>query len=56
MCEALRLAKIPEHIVQTIERLIKSWKTELNLPTVNGNILIGDIIYKKGALQGDTLA
>ena len=56
MCEALKLAKIPEQIVQSIERLIKSWKTELNLPTVNGNILIGDIIYKKGALQGDYLS
>ena len=50
MCEALRLAKIPEHIVKLIERLIKAWETELNLPTVNGNILIGDILYKKGAL------
>ena len=39
---------MPEHIVQAIERIIKSWKTELNLPTANGNILIGDIVYKKG--------
>ena len=47
---------MPEHIVQSIERIIKSWKTELNLLTVDGNILIGAIVYKKGVLQGDYLS
>ena len=56
ICESLRLAKVPEHIVQAIEQIIKSWKTELNLPTANGNILIGDIVYKEGVLQGDYLS
>ena len=56
ICKSLRLAKVPEHIVQAIERIIKSWKTELSLPTANGNILVGDIVYKKGVLQGDYLS
>ena len=56
ICESLRLVEVPEHMVQSIERIIKSWKTELNLPRVDGNILIGDIVYKKGVLQGDYLS
>ena len=56
ICESLRLAKAPEHIAQSIERIIKSWKTELNTPTVDGNISIGDIVYKVGVLQGDYLS
>ena len=56
ICKSLRLAKMPEHIMQSIERIIKSWRTELNPPTIDGNILIGDIVYKKGALQGDYLS
>ena len=51
--ESLRSAKIPENIIQAIEQLISSWKTELNIPTVDGNITIGDVIYEKGVLQGD---
>ena len=53
---ALRLAKIPEHLVAAIERLIKSWVMELNLPTKDGNVSVGDIIYHKGVLQGDYLS
>ena len=52
---ALRLAKIPEHLVAAIKRLIKSWITELNLQTKDGNVSVGDIIYHKGVLQGDYL-
>ena len=54
--ESLRLAKIPQNIIQAIEQLISSWKTELNIPTVDGNITIGDVIYEKGVLQGDYLS
>ena len=43
--EALRSAKIPEQIISAIEHLIGRWKTELNIPTVDGSITIGDIIY-----------
>ena len=56
ICESLILAKVPEHIVQSIEKIIKSWKTELNLPTVDTNILIGDTVYKKEVLQGNYLS
>ena len=54
--EALRLAKIPENIISAIEQLIKPWITELNLPTNNGNMSIGGIIYIKGVLQRDYLS
>ena len=54
--EALRLAKIPEQIISAIEHLIGRWKTDLNIPAVDGNITIGDIIYNKGVLQGDFLS
>ena len=54
--ESLRLAKTPESIIQAIEQLISSWKTELNIPTMDGNITIGDVIYEKGVLQGDYLS
>ena len=54
--ESLRLAKIPENIIQAIEELISSWKTELNIPTVDGNVTIGYVIYEKGVLQGDYLS
>ena len=52
----LRLAKIPEQIISAIEHLIGTWKTELNIPTVDRMITIGDIIYKKGVPQGDFLS
>ena len=54
--EALRLAKIPEQIISAIEQLIGRWKTVLNIPTADGNITIGDIIYNKGVLQRDFLS
>ena len=54
--EALRLAKVPEAIVESIQTLMKSWVVELNLPTKEGNIQIGEILYRKGLLQGDYLS
>ena len=54
--EALRLAKVPEQIILAIEHLIGKWETELNIPTVDENVTIGDIIYNKGVLQGDFLS
>ena len=35
---------------------MKSWVVELNLPTKEGNIQIGEILYRKGLLQGDYLS
>ena len=54
--EVLHLAKIPEQIISAIEHLIGRWKTELNIPTVDGNITTRDITYNKGVLQGDFLS
>ena len=54
--EALRLAKIPEIIVNAVKALISKWSTQLNLPTENSNIDAGEIRYNKGVLQGDFLS
>ena len=54
--EALKLAKVPDNIIGAIQHLIRKWQTELNIPTVNGNIRIGEILYKKGVFQGDYLS
>ena len=54
--EALKLAKVPGNIIGAIQHLIRKWQTELNIPTVNGNIRIGEILYKKGVFQGDYLS
>ena len=54
--EALRLAKIPENIVNAVKALISKWSTQLNLPTENSNIDAGEIRYNKGVLQGDFLS
>ena len=51
--EALHWVKVLEKIILAIEHLIGKWKTELNIPTVDGNVMIGDIIYNKGMLQGN---
>ena len=54
--EALRLAKIPDTIIAAVQHLISRWSTDLNIPTSDGNVRIGDIIYNKGVLQGDYLS
>ena len=54
--EALKLTKIPDNIIATIQNLISKWQTELNIPTINGNIRIEEILYKKGVFQGDYLS
>ena len=54
--ETLRLAKVPDRIITAIENIMKAWKTELSLPTSNRTIYIGEILYRKGLLQGDYLS
>ena len=53
--EAMKLAKIPAKIIEAINQLISKWQTELSIPTVNGKVRIGEILYRKGVLQGDYL-
>ena len=33
--KALKLSKIPDNIIATIQNLISKWQTELNIPTIN---------------------
>ena len=54
--EAMKLAKIPAKIIEAINQLISKWQTELSIPTVNGKVRIGEILYRKGVLQGDYLS
>ena len=54
--EALKLAKIPDNIIAMIQNLISKWQTELNIPTINGNIRIREILYKKGLFHSDYLS
>ena len=54
--EAMKLAKIPEKIIEAINQLISKWQTELSIPTVNGKVRIGEILCRKGVLQGDYLS
>ena len=53
---ALRLAKIPEYIIKSIENLSKHWNTIVTLSSKD-NIIKTDVIrYMKGILQGDSLS
>ena len=54
--KTLRLAKVPDRIITAIENIMKAWKIELNLPTSDKIIYIGEILYWKGLLQGDHLS
>ena len=39
-----------------IQNLINKWQTEPNISTINRNIGIGEILYKKSVFQGDYLS
>lgn len=54
--ESLILAKIPTPIINSIKQLISQWSTEMTLPTEDRTMLIGDIVYNKGLIQGDFLS
>ena len=54
--ETLQLAKVPDRIITAVANIMKAWKTELNLPTSDKTIYIGEILYRKGLLQGDYLS
>ena len=54
--EALKLAKVPEEIINVIKNLTKKWSTKVGLQTKE-TISITDIIrYLTGLLQGDCLS
>ena len=56
LIEALRLAKIPEKIIDAIDALTKCWSTNLHLHSETEHLLSDVIEYLKGIFQGDTLS
>ena len=54
--EALRLAKVPEDIIKSVERLTDIWATQIQLNSNIGSITTDVIRYLCGVIQGDTLS
>ena len=53
---ALRLAKVPEKVVNAIKHIMKLWKTKMFLDKGDETISTHDIQYRRGILQGDILS
>ena len=53
---ALRLAKVPENIVVSIEKMSKLWATIVTLKGTNQTVKTDIIRYFKGIFQGDSLS
>ena len=53
---ALRLAKVPENIVVSIEKMSKLWATIVTLKGANQTIKTDIVTYLKGIFQGDSLS
>ena len=56
LIEALRLAKIPEKIINAIDTLTKCWSTNLHIHSETEHLVFDVIHYLKGIFQGDTLS
>ena len=56
MLEALRLAKMPEDIINSIEKLTKILATQIHLNSRTDNIVINVIKYLCGVIQEDNLS
>jgi hypothetical protein len=56
LLHALKLAKIPEHLITAIKNLTESWYTVLNLKGENDNITSDLIKVTTGIYQGDSLS
>ena len=54
--EALCLAKIPEDIINSIEKLPKIWGAQIHLNSRANNIVTDVIKYLCGVIQGDNLS
>ena len=54
--EALALAKVPQIIIQAVERMAEKWKTEISLQSNSGVSVANFIDYLTGILQGDCLS
>ena len=53
---ALRLAKVPENIVVSIEKMSKLWAAIVTLKGTNQTVKTDIITYFKGIFQGDSLS
>ena len=56
MLEALGLAKVPDDIIKSVERLTDIWATQIQLKSNTGSITTDVIRYLCGVIQGDTLS
>ena len=54
--ESLKLAKVPDVIIQAISQLMLKWRTQARLNGEKENIETDFIKYLRGILQGDTLS
>ena len=56
LIKSLQLAKVPLAIVTAIDRLTKTWSTNVYLQTSEKIITTEEIEYRRGILQGDALS
>ena len=56
MIQSLRLAKIPEKLIATIETLTKQWATVVELHGHQSSITSVFINFSKGIFQGDNIS
>ena len=54
--ESLKLAKVPDVIIQAISQLMLKWRTQARLNSGKENIETDFIKYLRGILQGDTMS
>ena len=54
--KALHLAKVPENVINAIDKLMNVWATRVSLKTENGQIETDFIEFLSGILQGDQLS
>lgn len=53
--ESLKLAKLPDKIIDVIKMLMSKWRTKIYLYGETESIETSEIEYHKGILQGDML-
>ena len=56
LLHALKLAKVPDHLITAIKNLTDSWYTKLHLQGKDGTITTDLIKILKGVYQGDSLS
>ena len=56
LIKALKLAKVPNVIIEALKHLMKKWTTNVHLNTKDTTITTNIIKYMKGIFQGDSLS